>query len=466
MNIVYKLLQTYVYENAWSFGAIISITLIVNYLQTKMISQLTATIFDAVEKNRFSKVFDYMNEFIGITMLYITLMFVGEYVEIGTLTKIVQWMRHKFMEFIILSNNEHFTNADTIKYTSPINRVSYGAFVFLNVIVSTLLPNIAFIAVITLYMLYSNLTLGTVFLLSNLFIFGYGMFTHESIMEYKRDYEQSANENENYVLDVFNNFDKIILRGEAQNEIGVYQTQTDKCIQKVNTFHHTVEIHSAIMRTIVYVVILASLYYLVILRKDNALETKEFIALFTILLMYRDRFTSIIGAFPSILEINGRVEYATEKLKDLKHDFTVDTIPQYAPHSLAFEVIEFSGVYYKYKKDDGYLFNNLNLSIKPNHNIVGITGLSGRGKSTLMKLLLRVYPCEHGKITIDGQDILTIDPIYIRHQITYVGQSAKLFNKRIRDNLMYGCTHTQECEKHLHAILQYPKIQKLYENVD
>ena len=165
--------------------------------------------------------------------------------------------------------------------------------------------------------------------------------------------------------------------------------------------------------------------------------------------------------------MTGRIEYATELMKDLKHDlYSKMTDSNYDPTFLTFSRIDFQGVYYKYKTSDKYLFEDLNLTIVPNNNIVGITGLSGRGKSTIMKLLLRLYPLEKGTITIDGKDIHAIDPIYIRQNITYINQSAKLFNKRIIENIMYGCNSEDECKKYLEIILSYPKIKQLYANVD
>ena len=83
-----------------------------------------------------------------------------------------------------------------------------------------------------------------------------------------------------------------------------------------------------------------------------------------------------------------------------------------------------------------------------------------------MKLLLRIHPCSQGYIHVDGQDITTIDPTYLRKQITYVNQSAKLFNKKIVENLMYGCNDETECAMQLKRILEYPKIKKLYAKVD
>jgi ATP-binding cassette subfamily B multidrug efflux pump len=376
-------------------------------------------------------------------------------------------MRRELLNFIILSNNEELTNLDTLKYNSPINRISYGAFIFLNQFIWSILPNITFVVIVTGYFLYTNLTLGLAFLIANIIMFVYGYITQESLLKYKVDYEDSSNVNENYALDIFNNFDKIISRGQSGREIDAYRLQSDDTIDKSKHFFENVHITTSIMTTFIYMVILGCLYYLVMLKRDNKIDTKTFISLFTIMLMYRDRFSALLATLPTYIDMNGRIEYATDKMKDLKHDFYSNPDEyKYEPAILQFNRIDFQGVYYRYKANNNYLFEDLNLTIVPSHNIVGITGLSGRGKSTIMKLLLRLYPLEKGQIMIDGKDIKTLDPIYIRQNITYINQSAKLFNKRIIENMMYGCNSEPECKKYLEMILEYPKIKHLYANVD
>lgn len=466
MNIVYQLFQKYIYENKLSFTIIIAFSLIINFLQTKVIAQTTASIFDAIEKNRISIVFDYMYYFMGITIIYLVINIFNEYYEIETMSKLIQWMRREFLNFIILSNNEDYVNIDTIKYNSPINRISFGAFIFLNQFITNILPNLSFILIVTGYFLYTNITLGLTFLIANMLVLLYGYITQESILKYKIEYEMTINETESYTLDILNNFDKIISRGQAKNEMDEYSNQSEYCIHSIINFFKKMHENTSVMTLFIYIIILGCLYYLVTLKRDNKLDTKTFISLFTIILMYRDRFSSLLATIPTYIDMNGRIEYAADKLKDLKHDeFYYKTI-RYEPTILQFNRIDFQGVYYKYKASEKYLLEDLNMTIIPSNNIVGITGLSGRGKSTVMKLLLRLYPVEKGAITIDGKDIKTLDPIYLRQNITYINQSAKLFNKRIIENMMYGCNSAPECKKYLEMILEYPKIKNLYANVD
>ena len=88
--------------------------------------------------------------------------------------------------------------------------------------------------------------------------------------------------------------------------------------------------------------------------------------------------------------------------------------------------------------DNKKLFNNLNLEIKKNDKII-ISGESGTGKSTLMKLLLGFNNSSYkGNYYIDGININNIDIDYLRNQINYCEQQAKLFNMSVLYNINYG----------------------------
>ena len=69
---------------------------------------------------------------------------------------------------------------------------------------------------------------------------------------------------------------------------------------------------------------------------------------------------------------------------------------------------------------------------------VGIIGRSGAGKSTLVKLLLRFYDAEAGRILIDGQDIAKVTQASLRAAIGIVPQDSVLFNDTIGYNIAYG----------------------------
>eukprot|EP01090_Pellita_catalonica_P021206 TRINITY_DN7876_c0_g1_i1.p1 TRINITY_DN7876_c0_g1~~TRINITY_DN7876_c0_g1_i1.p1 ORF type:complete len:595 (-),score=66.03 TRINITY_DN7876_c0_g1_i1:142-1725(-) len=73
-----------------------------------------------------------------------------------------------------------------------------------------------------------------------------------------------------------------------------------------------------------------------------------------------------------------------------------------------------------------------------------IVGRSGAGKSTLIKTLLRFYNPTSGQIRWNGTDIRTICDGPIREQICLVPQDTSLFNRSIKENIMYGCPDATE----------------------
>ena len=88
----------------------------------------------------------------------------------------------------------------------------------------------------------------------------------------------------------------------------------------------------------------------------------------------------------------------------------------------------------RYEKDYKQILNNVNLTINKNDKVF-ITGESGLGKSTLMKLLLQYYNLTDGKILIDGININDLDLSFIRENITYIGQNEELFPGSIISNM-------------------------------
>jgi len=83
------------------------------------------------------------------------------------------------------------------------------------------------------------------------------------------------------------------------------------------------------------------------------------------------------------------------------------------------------------------VLHELSLYIPAGHTI-GIVGATGSGKSTVIKLLLRLYEIQSGRITLDGEDIRTLNVWDLRRSMGLVSQDVFLFNGTIRDNIAYG----------------------------
>ncbi len=74
----------------------------------------------------------------------------------------------------------------------------------------------------------------------------------------------------------------------------------------------------------------------------------------------------------------------------------------------------------------------------PGGETLALVGPTGAGKSTVLKLLLRMYDVDDGAVRIDGQDVREVTLPSLRRSVGYVGQSSYLFYGTVRENITYG----------------------------
>lgn len=98
--------------------------------------------------------------------------------------------------------------------------------------------------------------------------------------------------------------------------------------------------------------------------------------------------------------------------------------------------IEFKDVTFSYPDSDFPALKNVSFVIHPGEH-VGIIGRIGSGKSTIEKLILKLYDPDEGSIFIDGVDIMQIDPARLRKFIGYVSQDITLFRGTVKDNILH-----------------------------
>lgn len=375
-------------------------------------------------------------------------------------------MRYQILRLLLLTNNDDLSDSNFTKISSPINRISSVCFMLFNDIISNILPTITFLLIVSLYFLYHHWMLGIIFLLGNVLLFSYIYAQRNNMMTKNAEYESYTVENESYLLEILNNIDKIIYRGQIHNEIDTFGHKTNQAIHKAMDFYTHLELYGLAMHGIVITNIIVMCGLLIWLYFKKQIGIIFFITFLTMILLYREKMLNFVQMIPDFVEFVGRTRSVMKHFKEIHRRTDSILSPKTYVDAFNFREIRFDKVSFKYKTGS-YLFEKTDLVLRTNnHPIIGITGLSGRGKSTFIKLILKMYRCEEGDITIDGVNINDLDANYIRSNITYVSQSAKLFDTKVVDNMMYGCVHHDACKEELERIMQYPKIRELYKNVD
>jgi ABC-type bacteriocin/lantibiotic exporter with double-glycine peptidase domain len=465
MNIIYNLLIQFLKNHKLKTIGILVLSLIINVFQVNAISYITANIMTAIQNKDFKSVFTYFNYFIISTIIFVIIFYLYKLLQNSLTIKLQLWMKNEMLNIIFNSNNENFSNVNFNEFVTPMHRISNNCYLLFYNIVSELIPNLSFLLMISIYFILYNPLFGILFLLSNICIFLYIYFVWDELMKARMDYETKVNNNDNYLIDILNNMDKVILRGKVKDESKIFEKMTNGGIEKTEKFYKLINKHLFVTTFIVYIIILSSIFYLINICIDKKISVTIFITFFTILLSYRNYIIGTLQNLPDYLEFIGRINYVIKLFEKMvgKYDFKPRN---YEETQLQFKNVVFENIYFKYPNTENYVFENFNLTMNTKNNIIGIVGYSGIGKSTFMKIMLKLYKCDKGSILIDGQDIETIDTEYLRKNITYINQNSKLFDKKIIENILYGCNNVSVCQKHLEEIQKYKQIQKVFKEID
>ena len=124
--------------------------------------------------------------------------------------------------------------------------------------------------------------------------------------------------------------------------------------------------------------------------------------------------------------------------------------------------IEYKNVVFQYKSRNDPAVRGININILKG-KITAFVGEPGSGKTTIVKLLNRLYDPMEGEILINGQDLRSINLLQYRRLISYVSQEPSLFNESIKENLLNGNPYASdaEIEEALKVWMAYDFIQRL-----
>ena len=153
--------------------------------------------------------------------------------------------------------------------------------------------------------------------------------------------------------------------------------------------------------------------------------------LFDPLRQMAERFTQIQGGLTAVERIGELLE---EPLEIVDHGATLGSaLLQNASSSQARGEVIFDEVDFAYRKDEPIL-RNLSFRIAPGEH-VALVGPTGSGKTTVIRLLCRLYEPQRGRILLDGQDIRSLPLQELRRQLGVVLQDTFLFSGTVADNL-------------------------------
>ncbi|MFB6242498.1 MAG: ABC transporter ATP-binding protein [Halobaculum sp.] len=101
--------------------------------------------------------------------------------------------------------------------------------------------------------------------------------------------------------------------------------------------------------------------------------------------------------------------------------------------------VSYENVSFAYDGAEETTIDDVSLDVEPGET-VGLVGPTGAGKTTLIKLLVRLYDADDGTVRLDGHDVRDLQVPSLRDHLGYVSQEPFLFGGTVRENVAYGQT--------------------------
>jgi len=466
MEIVKYLFTEFFTNNFSETLLLISLSLISNILHTNVITYFNSAIITSVQERTMDKVVNFFKYFIYSRIFLAIFNYLYKLTQDHIMTRLKQWFRFALIDVIFKTNNENISNINFTKLATPIHHLSETCYYVVSDTMSYTIPYLMFFLASVFYFSYQNITLGIIFFLGNLLWILLMFYIIPVMRKRSINYESSNLFIEKHVTESLNNIDKILTRGQCKNEINVFSKESDYTVEAHRDYYNSIAVTKFSIELITLLTMFVCVGYSIHLFMENKLSAIQFVALFTLLMVFKERMNTVANLSSDIVEQYGKLEAVMEPFNNF--DARVLNInKKYSKIDLDFNHIELKNVTFKYGEGFDYVMQDKNLTIDTsNHKIIGITGESGKGKSTITKLLLKMYIPEKGSIFIDDVDIQSIEPDYLRDNITYINQNTRLFDKTVLENILYGCLDEKHCREEYKKILSYPKINNLYKNVD
>ncbi len=296
-----------------------------------------------------------------------------------------------------------------------------------------LIPAFVSISIITLVLARVNIFLGLIMLIwTILFLLINWIFTKHKL-KYDLQRSESETRTSSFLADTITNNTNIKLFNGYNNEDCGYSDLAED-LHQLRKFTWNMSAKFYGLQSFLLLILEIGIYYFAIgLWKENILTVGDFVLIQTYILVV----VMMVWDFGRI------IMKIYEKLAEAEEM----TIIFNTPHEIvdakdAFKLkitkgeVYFDNISFAYEKEENVI-DNFSLKIKPKET-VAIVGISGAGKTTLTKLLLRLFDVQKGKILIDGQDISKVTQESLRDNVSLVPQDPVLFHRSLMENIRYG----------------------------
>jgi len=322
--------------------------------------------------------------------------------------------------FNMLNNNYKELPESEIQWV--ISQITASCRQITKYIFESFIPYIIIFLLISIYVFYYSTQIFVVFIIQIILLLITLLLFHNKLLYKWIENDKINLDNNNFIGDKFKNLMNIIFDNSVNNEIKNIHIKEDNLLSDINDSYSLQNKIIFIMNMIIYV----SFFIILLI----ILKQKDLSHIIIVLLLYKSFQTTFINE--TIFQY-----YAYSKIIKINSILDNIIINKDCNSIIKFYSIKLNNVSYRYDEKSGYILRNLNIHFKPKEINV-LMGKSGSGKTTIMKLIIKMYNPTKGDIYLDETNSKDICQTDIRNNIYYVNQRTILFDETVLYNLQYG----------------------------
>jgi ABC-type multidrug transport system fused ATPase/permease subunit len=458
-----KLILQYLKENKYLLLKYLCTVFVLYFFESIALSRTNAQLFSSLY-NKHSQVLTKNESFkyvIHVGIIFTIIIFcyyLLKKIEVNIYPEYTMFIRKNIFKNTIKKFSNSLTDIKIGKYISRIIDLTKELNKLLQIVITECITKFFIIFFIIIYFLFLNYKIGIVFLIGIIFIFLIIKYYQPEVIKLatkKSELFFDLNESNS---DSLTNLANIYLNNETKNEINnnstlseEYKDYSKKAYEYSNGMINLINI----VILITFFTIFFYTYYLFI---HKEIDKMVIINIYILLFFFCGTSLRIISQVGDLFHISG---YIVASNKFVEYIYDNDDSKNIKRVDIKSGHIQMKNILFSYKNNK-VIFKNLNLQIEGNKKTV-VLGKSGSGKSTISKLIVKLYNPQKGDIYIDNVNIKNIDTKYLRDKVIYINQKTILFNKSIMDNILYGNNHLND--KQVINIMKKYQLYSLFNNM-
>ena len=410
------------------------------------------------------------NEFVHI-LLIIALVFVGviitrpicEFFKVRSSSfleaRLIRDLKEKYFNHITRLAHKFHTTHKTGSLISRMNRGSSAIEVMTDVIIFQFTPLIFNLSLVVFSLAYFSIMPAVILFLTTVVFVSYSWIIQYIQQDSKIKFNCARDNEKGFISDVFTNIDSIKYFGKEKYVGKIFNKITngvkDKTLKYWSYFWWFESGHIFILGVGVFFLI----YFPVMQLLNGEISVGTLVFIFTI-------YGNVVG--PMFMFVWGMRSFyrAMADFQDLFKYGKISNEIKDKKNARNLEIkkgkLEFRNVSFSYNKKRAFSLDDFNLVINSNEK-VAFVGHSGCGKTTLVKLLYRLFDVQKGEILIDDKNIQDVRQESLRNELSIVPQECILFDDTIFNNIKFS--RPSASRKEVWNAIKFAQLDKFVMNL-